>query len=309
VAWHHDHNAHAKKQASYKNGSVYVLCRLQLGFIEFTVNWRVYLREQTVKQLNKGRAKAERLTFRSKYRLAQAMLAELQPYLPSDWSVYVLFDSWYASEDLLRYIHRQGWQASGGLKSNRTLNGKQLKYWFAEQRPTPAQRLTVPAADGARTTYWVYVLTGRLKHLPFDVCVLISRRHPGDQSPAYFFTTDLRLSPTRVLEKYGRRWGCEVDNFDLKVLLGLADYQMQKLAGILRWHATVFLTLAHLQWRRVRLLARQPTGPVQSVPDVIALHQQEHLTGFVKAVAEAALQAGSVRSVLKRFLKPARAAT
>jgi hypothetical protein len=48
---------------------------------------------------------------------------------------------------------------------------------------------------------------------------------------------------------------------------------------------------------------------VQSVPDVIALHQQEHLTGFVKAVAEAALQAGSVRSVLKRFLKPARAAT
>src|SRR3972149_993073 len=58
VAWHHDHNAHAKKQASYKNGSVYVLCRIQIGFIEFTVNWRLYLREKTVKQLNQGRAKA-----------------------------------------------------------------------------------------------------------------------------------------------------------------------------------------------------------------------------------------------------------
>ena len=309
VAWHHDHNAHAKKQASFKNGSVYVLCRIQIGFIEFTVNWRLYLREQTVKHLNKGRAQAERLTFRSKYLLAQDMLAELQPYLPSDWTVYVLFDSWYASEDLIRYIHGQGWHASGGLKSNRTLNGKQLKAWFAEQRPTPAKRLTVPAADGTHTTYRVYVLKGRLKHLPFDVCVLISRRHPGDKSPAYFFTTDLSLSPTRVLEKYGQRWGCEVDNFDLKVRLGLADYQMKKLAGILRWHATVFLALAHLQWRRVRLLARQPHGPVQSVPDVIALHQHEHLTGFVKAVAEAALQAGSVCSVLKRFLKPARAAT
>ena len=81
-----------------------MLCRLQIGFIEFAVNWRLYLREQTVKHLNKGRAKAERLTFRSKYLLAQDMLAELQPYLPRDWTVYVLFDSWYASEDLIRYI-------------------------------------------------------------------------------------------------------------------------------------------------------------------------------------------------------------
>ena len=311
VAWHHDHNAQAKKQASYKNGSVYVLCRLQIGFIAFTVNWRLYLREKTVKQLNQGRAKTERLVFQSKLGLAQEMLSEIQPLLPADWLVYVLFDSWYASEELIRFIHGRGWQAIGGLKSNRKLNGKQLKQWFAEQRPTPASRLSVPVADEQRRSYWVYLLTGRLTGLSFNVCVLISRRHPGDKHPAYFFTTDRSLAPSRVLEKYGHRWGCEVDNFDLKVFLGLADYQLQKLAGILRWHAVVFLSLAYLQWRRVRLLAGARAGPVQTVPDVIALHRHEHLTAFIKAIAEATLQAGAVRPVLKRFLqpRPARAAT
>lgn len=303
VDWHHDHNARAKKQASYKNGSVYVLCRIQIGFIQFTVNWRLYLREQTVKQLNQGRVKAERLIYRSKYELVQDMLTDLATYLPADWKVYILFDSWYAAKDLIRYIRRQQWHIIGGLKSNRTLNGQQLKQWFAKQRPTPAQRLHPLAADGTRQTYWVYVLTGHLKDVPGKVCVLISRRHPGDKRPAYFFTTDLSLAPTRVLEKYGHRWGCEVDNYDLKIFLGLADYQVQSLASILRWHAVVFLTLAFLQWRQVRVLARQPDAPVQSVAEVIALHRREHLTAFVKAVAEAALEAGSVRPVLKRFLR------
>jgi len=215
VDWHHDHNARTKKQARYKNGSVYVLLRLHIGWLEFTINWRVYLREQTVKALNKGRAKAERLRFRSKYELAQDMLAEVQPLLPqTGWTIYVLFDSWYSAYKLLRFIRCQGWQALGGLKANRNLNGQQLKPWFAKQRPTPAKRLSVPAADGKRQTYWVYVLRGRLERLPCEVCVLISLRHRGDKSPAYFFTTDLSLSPTQVLKEYGHRWGCEVDNFD-----------------------------------------------------------------------------------------------
>jgi len=52
-------------------------------------------------------------------------------------------------------------------------------------------------------------------------------------------------------------------------------------------------------------------GPVQTVPDVIALHRHEHLTAFIQAIAEATLQTGAVRPVLKRFLRPrpARAAT
>ena len=112
--------------------------------------------------------------------------------------------------------------------------------------------------------------------------MLISRRHPRDQHLAYFFTTDRSLSATRVLERYGHRWGCEVDNVDLKVCLGLA----------------------YLQWRCVRVREHRPDVPLPAIADVIALHQREHTIRFIKALAEAALTAGAVRPVLKRFLAP-----
>lgn len=306
VDWHHDHNAHGKRQATYKKGSVYILCRLHIGFIEFTVNWRLYLREKTVRQINKGRARSERVKYFSKTDLALAMLAELQPLLPDDFEVYVLFDSWYSSHDIIDYVHNQGWEAIGGLKSNRTLNTKQVKQHFKQQRPkTKPQRVRVKSADGKVKTYWVYKLVGRLSKLPFDVCVLISLRHPGDKSPAYFFCTDLALTPRQILEGYGHRWPCEVDNYYLKVQLGLADYQLQKLEGILRWHAVVFLTLNYLQWRRVQVLAQPESEAHLNLADIIEIHRQEHVAEWIKAVAEYAIQTGSVQRVLKRFANPA----
>ena len=159
----------------------------------------------------------------------------------------------------------------------------------------------MPAADATCTSYWVYVVRGHLKGIPAEVCVLISRRHPGEQHPAYFFTTDVRLAPTQVLTRYGHRWGCEVDNYVLKVLLGLADFQLQKWDGVLRWHAVVFLTLAYLQWRRTQAVARAPSGPIQTVCDVIEQHRREHLTAFIQAVAHKALETGSVTDTLKHF--------
>lgn len=302
VDWHHDHNARGKRHASYKKGSVYILCRLHIGFIEFTVNWRLYLREKTVRQINKGRAHSKRVKYFSKTDLALMMLSELQPHLPADFKVYVLFDSWYSSHAIIAYVHNQSWEAIGGLKSNRTLNAKQVKQHFKQQRPkTKAHRVRVKSADGKVKTYWVYRLVGRLSKLPFDVCVLISLRHPGDKSPAYFFSTDLSLTPRQILEGYGHRWSCEVDNFYLKVQLGLADYQMQKLAGILRWHAVVFLTLNYLQWRRVQVLAQSKPDHQPNLADIIATHRQEHIAEWVKTVAEYAVRTGSVKRVLKRF--------
>jgi hypothetical protein len=102
VDWHHDHNASSKKQAAYKNGSVYLVCHLKIGFLSFAINWRSYLREKTVQRLNRQRAKEQRLKFRSKYGLARQMLAEIAPLLPADFQVYVLFDSWYASAKLIK---------------------------------------------------------------------------------------------------------------------------------------------------------------------------------------------------------------
>src|SRR5690606_11325305 len=112
-------------------------------------------REKTVRRLNRRRAKGQRLHFRSKNSLARLILADLRPLLPAGWRVYVQFDSWYASERLLKYIRRQGWHVTCGLKHNRKLNDirldthdQSLWHW----RYTPVR---VTAADGHKRTYHV----------------------------------------------------------------------------------------------------------------------------------------------------------
>jgi hypothetical protein len=114
--------------AQHKNckGAVHVALRLHVGPYSYTFTWRPYLRVKTVHHLNKQRPEGQRLKFRSKLRLAQEMLEELLPYLPQDAAVYVLFDRWYASADLIRFIRRQGWHVIGAVKSNRKLNGTRL---------------------------------------------------------------------------------------------------------------------------------------------------------------------------------------
>jgi len=316
VDWHHDHNSSSKQRPVYRNGSVYLLCRVQIGFIQFTINWRLYLRRKTVRRLNRQRCGSQRLRYASKYTLAQQMLEELRPLLPEEFTVYVLFDSWYTAAKLITFIRRQGWHAICALKSNRILKrpgprtGKpgrppvvrrQVRQWAHELRYTPYTRVRVKAADQSTTRYLVRTLTGRLNRVPFDVCVLISKRTRRDKHPAYFLCTDLRLKAQTVLKYYLRRWPCEIDNWYLKETLGLADYQMQKLEAIAKYHAVVFLALAYLQWRAVRSQVHDRSTSLP-LADVIRQHRQEHACQLVKAVACMTLAVRAVEPVLDRFL-------
>jgi hypothetical protein len=314
VDWHHDHNASSKKRPVYRNGSVYVLCRLQIGFIQLTINWRLYLRRQTVRRLNRKRAKSQRVSYASKYTLVRQMLEELCPLLPEDFTIYVLFDSWYTAAKLITFIRRQGWHVICALKSNRVLKRsgqpgqspvvkRQVRQWAQELRYTPYTRARVKAADDTVTTYLVRSLTGRLNRVPFDVCVLISKRTRRDKRPAYFLCTNLTLNAQTVLKYYLLRWPCEVDNWYLKEALGLADYQMQKLEAIAKYHAVVFLALAYLQWRAVRIKLRDRTAQ-PTLADAIRQHRQQHYRQLVEAVARMTLDAGAVEPVLDHFLRP-----
>jgi hypothetical protein len=313
---HHDHNASSKKQAVYKNGSVYVVCHLKIGFINFAINWRLYLREQTVRRINHDRPKHQRLKFRSKYQLARAMLAEIAPLLPADFQVYVLFDSWYASAKLIKYCRRQAWHVICGLKSNRCLNGQKVSQWNKALQHQRYERVSVAAADGSIRTYFVRTVHGRLNEVPFEVCVFISKRHPRSKSPAYFLCTDLALTAQAGLVRYGDRWPTEVDNFYLKTRLGIADYQLQAFEAIEKFHAVVFLALAYLQYRLVQALALryrtgQPITPDQptTLAEVIRLHRAEHDIQLLKAAAHLALQCGSLAPVLSKFVRPCSAFT
>lgn len=297
VDWHHDHTASTPTRPVYKNGTVYVLCRLHIGPFSFTVDLRVYMRKKTVRRLNRKRPKGMRLKFRSKYSLARSMLAELEALIPDGYPVYVLFDSWYASAKLIEWCRRRNWHVICALKSNRCLNGENVRTHNQLLKHKRYMRVTLPATDNRSRTYLVRQVDGRLNDLPFDVHVFISKHSRRDRRPRYFMSTDLSLSAFQVLSRYMKRWPCEVANLYLKTRLGLGDFRMRSFEATEKFFVLTWLALAFLEWRLAT--AQQPQ--TRNLADVIRLQRHEHARQTLRAACEMAIRTGNVDSVLERF--------
>jgi hypothetical protein len=292
VDWVHDHAE--RRVSKHRKGLAEVSLHVQMGDIGYRFAFRVYVRQQTVRRLNRQRLEDEdRLAFKTKYRLAREMLEELRELLPLNVRVYVLCDSWYTSAKLIKYCHRQGWYVIGALKPNRRLNGHRLDAFDRSLWHTRYTKVRV-----ADRTYWVRVVTGRLKELPFEVGVVISRRHPGDKSPKYFLCSDLSLDAQAILAGYSRRWSIEVDYFDLKQYLGASDWRVQSLRATRRWWWVVHLALVFLQWRS----RASPDTRQRSIPDLIRQQRADHAREILVAACEQVLQTGALEPVLERFI-------
>ena len=69
VEYHHDHTqSQGKKKPFYTNGAVHVEVRLELGARSYAYDWRLYLREKTVRRLNKQRVPSSGSAFARKRR-------------------------------------------------------------------------------------------------------------------------------------------------------------------------------------------------------------------------------------------------
>src|SRR3954447_10732850 len=126
VDWSHDHNESTPSRPRYHKAFCYLECTLRAGDLTATVDLRLYLRDKTVRRLYRHRSPEHRLRFRSKFHLAREILESLKPLLPAAWTVCVQFDSWYASQQLLKSVHGQGWHPVYALKSSRKLRGQRL---------------------------------------------------------------------------------------------------------------------------------------------------------------------------------------
>src|SRR6516164_309581 len=241
VDWFHDHNESTPGRPCYHKAFCYLECTARVGDLTATLELCLYLRARTVRRLNRLRAPEQRLAFRSKNHLARAILEYLRPLLPAGCAVYVQFDSWYASERLLKYVRRQGWHAVCALKSNRKLQGQRLRQFAATLRHKRYTRVRVTAADGHTTTYYVRDAVGRLARVPFDVRVMFSKRHPRARAWAYFLSTDLARSVIEILRGYGGRWSCEVVNFYVKAQLGLAGFRVRSFEAVDRYVVALHL--------------------------------------------------------------------
>jgi DDE superfamily endonuclease len=298
VDWFHDHNESSGGPRFHK-AFCYLECTARVGDLTATLDLRLYLRAKTVRRLNRRRPRPQHLAFRSKNRLARSVLASLRPLLPPDWTIYVQFDSWYASERLLKFVHRQGWHAVCALKSNRKLQGQRLRQFVTTLPHKRYTRVRVTAADGHVTTYFAREATGKLARVPFLVRVIFSKRHPRARSWAYFLSTDLARSVVETLRGYGGRWSCEVVNFYVKTQLGLADFRVRCFEAVDRYLVAVHLAWAYVEQR----FARERSPQVRCYGDLIRRHREEHARAWLTAALQEAMATGKVENILQRFLR------
>jgi hypothetical protein len=299
VDWFHDHSESTKNKPVFKNAFCYLEANLRIGNMVFTVDLRLYLREKTVRRLNRHRKAGQHIPFRSKNSLAKSILEALRPLLPAGWIVFVQFDSWYASEQLIKYVRRQGWHVTCGLKHNRKLNGKRIDQIASALKHRRYTHIQVTAADGNSIIYYVRQTTGRLQKVPFDVRVFFSKRHPREKSPAYFMSTDLTRSAQQALQGYSGRWSCELGNFYLKTQLGLSDFRVRAYEAVDKYMVVVLLTWAYVE----RRFEQERSAQIKTYGDLIRQHRDEHavewLTGAVKMMQEI----GDLQQVLQRYLR------
>ena len=299
VDWFFDHSESTKTKPRYKNAFCYVVCTMRAGSNVATVDLQLYLRRKTVRRLNRKRPKGRRVSFRTKYRIARQMLVELAPLLPKGWKVYVQFDSWYASRRLIKYVRRQGWHVTCGLKCNRTLDGLRVDKHAQALKHRRYTRVRVTTADGDEQSYCVRRLEGRLAQVPYDVRVFFSKRHPREKSPAYIACTDLTCSAKQALQGYTWRWSCETVNFFLKTRIGLEDLRVQSYEAVDRFIVVVHLAWAYVEYR----FAHERSAQIKTYGDIIRRHRDEHAIDWLKGAIQLAVETGDTDLVLQRYLR------
>src|SRR3954451_5136607 len=77
VDWFHDHNESTPRRPRYHKAFCYLECTLRAGDLTATVDLRLYLRDKTVRRLNRHRTPEHRVPFRSKFHLAREILEAL----------------------------------------------------------------------------------------------------------------------------------------------------------------------------------------------------------------------------------------
>jgi len=291
VEWHFD----AKEGRAYGHGVSFITLHIECGSRSTPINWRIYLREKTVRRLN--RIYHQKIRFRSKITLSVEMLKEIQPLLPEGYPVYILFDSWYASKRLIQFCLKNKWHVICALKSNRVFEGKKLSRMAHYLGNKNLTKVWVDSATTS-TLYWTCLKQGKLRGLLKEVSVIISKRHPRDKRPEFFLCTDTSLSAKEALSLYVRRWAIEIDYLYLKTRLGLGDFRLRSMEGINRYFTLVFLTLAYLSWRK----AEEGT---KNISEVIAIHRQEQYEEVLRAFGRKVIEGQSVEEALKIFLPKA----
>jgi hypothetical protein len=127
---------------------------------------------------------------------------------------------------------------STSVKSDRNVNGKQVKEYFLAHRRIPWKTICLKVSSGPRikTKRFRARSAGRsyLKGFGKVNVVCSEREKSRDRTSGrrYFVTNNLRQSPRRTIEVYTKRWMIEVWHKKMKQNFGFGDCRSKKFHAV-----------------------------------------------------------------------------
>jgi hypothetical protein len=343
------HWVHSEERACF--GHCLVLGAYRTGDYTFAYSCDAYVRQADLEPLNTQRERENLLRepaarrppwpFRSKVDLVVAQLEAFRPLRPGR-PVFVLFDSWYLNQRIVRAARQKQLDWCSCLKRNRVLelldlsletgeihSGTRLSVGDLLDQLVPAALLTeagIPVPAAVVRPEWQYFTVrkrrfralsyrGRLSGIGLVQVVVVQEQYrSGKWSPFIPLVTNrLDLTATEVVTVYLERWPVEVLIRDAKQHLGLTDCQIERLEGTVRHWVLAFVSQALLMLVRLqadqgqlRTASGQPVARVgRTLGEVRQFVKQCALVELIRWTCEQVAQGCSAEEIALRLGLPA----
>lgn len=162
-----------------------------------------------------------------------------------------LLDSGYDAKKIQRAIRELGADFVSALKSNRTIQGKQVREYFrSNRRWLPWKSIRHHVGNGgknSRRKYSIRTATNvNLKGFGL-VTVVCSKAESRARRPIkYLATSDPRMTGRQIVEWYSRRWAIEIWHKEMKQNYGFGDCHSARFTAVSS-HVNFCLTAYLLQ--------------------------------------------------------------
>jgi SRSO17 transposase len=177
--------------------------------------------------------------FKTKIELAQQLVAQAVDIgIPFDT---VVFDAWFLSKDLAKFIESKERNWVGAAKKNRNIFVSGQKFNIEEFRCTLDKSCFKEITVGEKVFY-CFTKTVKMSKLGKVRLLIAHEEKDLSDTPKYLVTNNCRWEARRIIRTYQNRWHIETFYRDSKQNLGLQDYEMRNLLGIKRHWYLVFLS-------------------------------------------------------------------
>jgi hypothetical protein len=269
---HHDPLRSTQQRPFFAFGHNFVVFSLQVAlpfapnkYWAFPILVRMYRKRQTARRAPGKGGKLERKQtgqatakqYRTRPELALEMIQVVASWIPQRM-LRVLGDSEYAGGSISRHlpanvklISRMNMKAAlYALPENTAKRGRRRKK--GNRLPSPLQLAQHKQAKWIKTTLTLYGKQVKLWYQTIDALwypsagqqllrIVVTRDPSGRRRDDCFFSNDLTLKATQILELFSLRWPLEVCFRDVKQFLGFEDPQNRVAKATTRTAPLIFL--------------------------------------------------------------------